>query len=51
MVVVSAAVEGSIDEVLVKRLISEAGGIPGEVYGSSTWEWQASWPSVHIQTH
>lgn len=35
MVVVSAAVEGSVDEVLVKRLISEAGGIPGEVYGKN----------------
>jgi hypothetical protein len=35
MVVISAAVEGSIDEALVKRLISEAGGIPGEVYGKN----------------
>lgn len=35
MIVISAAVEGSVDEVLVKRLISEAGGIPGEVYGKN----------------
>src|SRR3989304_7127405 len=35
MIVVSAAVEGSVDEALVKRLISEAGGIPGEVYGKN----------------
>jgi len=33
MIVVSAAVEGRVDEALVKRLISEAGGIPGGVYG------------------
>jgi hypothetical protein len=33
MIVVSAAVEGRVDEALVKRLISEAGGTPGDIYG------------------
>ena len=35
MIVISAAVEGSVDEVVVKRLISQAGGVPGEVYGKN----------------
>ena len=35
MIVISAAVEGSVDEVVVKRLIVDAGGIPGGVYGKN----------------
>jgi hypothetical protein len=30
---VSAAVEGTIDEIVAKKLIAHAGGIPGTVYG------------------
>lgn len=33
MVVISAAVEGLVDEAVVKSLISEAGGSAGQVYG------------------
>jgi hypothetical protein len=33
MVAVSSAVEGLVDEAVAKRLIIEAGGIPGPVYG------------------
>lgn len=33
MVVISAAVEGLIDEAVVKRLITEAGATVGPVYG------------------
>ncbi len=35
MVIISAAVEGSIDEVLVRRLVDAAGGVVGRVYGKS----------------
>jgi hypothetical protein len=35
MVVISAAVEGIVDEALVKRLILAVGGIPGEVFGKN----------------
>lgn len=35
MVVISAAVEGSIDEAVVRRLIVETGGTPGQVYGKN----------------
>lgn len=35
MVVISAAVEGSVDEAVVQRLILEAGGNPGPVYGKN----------------
>ena len=35
MVVISAAVEGITDEAVIKRLISEVGGIPGLVYGKN----------------
>ncbi len=34
-VVISAAVEGPSDEAIAKRLIVEAGGIPGPVFGKS----------------
>jgi len=34
-VVVSAAVEGIVDEAVVRRLIEHAGAIPGEVYGKN----------------
>ena len=33
MVVVSAAVEGLVDEAVIKSLIAEAGAVPGQVYG------------------
>jgi hypothetical protein len=33
MVVISAAVEGLVDEIVVKSLIAEAGAIAGQVYG------------------
>lgn len=33
VVVISAAVEGLVDEAVVKSLISEAGACPGQVYG------------------
>lgn len=35
MVVVSSAVEGLADEAVAKRLILEAGGLPGPVYGKN----------------
>jgi hypothetical protein len=35
LVVVSAAVEGIVDEAVVRKLIVEAGGRPGTVYGKS----------------
>lgn len=35
MVAVSAAVEGLIDEAVAKRLIVEAGAVPGPVYGKN----------------
>jgi hypothetical protein len=35
VVVISAAVEGSIDEAVVSRLISETGGTPEQVYGKN----------------
>ena len=35
MVFISAAVEGLVDEAVVKRLILEAGGTPGQVYGKN----------------
>lgn len=34
-VVVSAAVEGIVDEAVVRRLITVAGGLPGTVYGKN----------------
>lgn len=34
-VYVSAAVEGSVDEAVVQRLIAHAGGVPGTVYGKN----------------
>ncbi len=34
-VVISAAVEGDLDEAVVRRLIAHVGGLPGEVYGKS----------------
>jgi hypothetical protein len=33
MVVISAAVEGLIDEAVVKKLITQTGAVPGQVYG------------------
>lgn len=35
MIVVSAAVEGNVDEIIIRRLIAEAGGNPGTVYGKN----------------
>jgi hypothetical protein len=35
MVAVSAAVEGLVDEAVAKRIITEAGAIPGPVYGKN----------------
>lgn len=35
MVVVSAAVEGPVDEAVVRRLIAEVGGSPGKVFGKT----------------
>jgi len=35
LVVVSAAVEGIVDEAVVRKLIVQAGGRPGTVYGKS----------------
>lgn len=34
-VCVSAAVEGLVDEAVVRRLIEQAGGVPGSVYGKN----------------
>jgi hypothetical protein len=34
-VIVSAAVEGLVDEAVVQRLIDHAGGVPGPVYGKN----------------
>jgi hypothetical protein len=33
MVVISAAVEGVVDETVIKSLITEAGALTGQVYG------------------
>jgi ribosomal protein L25 (general stress protein Ctc) len=33
--VIAAAVEGIVDEAVARRLIREAGGIPGPVYGKN----------------
>ncbi|MEK7722283.1 MAG: hypothetical protein AAB359_07830 [Elusimicrobiota bacterium] len=35
MVVISAAVEGLVDEAVAKRLITEVGAIPGTIYGKN----------------
>jgi hypothetical protein len=35
VVVISAAVEGDLDEAVARRLITHAGGIPGPIYGKN----------------
>jgi hypothetical protein len=35
LVIISAAVEGIIDETVVRRIIVEAGGLPGTIYGKN----------------
>ncbi len=35
MVAISAAVEGTVDEAVVRRLILDSGGFPGQVYGKN----------------
>jgi len=35
LVTISAAVEGIVDETVVRRIIVEAGGLPGTIYGKN----------------
>jgi len=35
LVIISAAVEGIVDETVVRRIIVEAGGLPGTIYGKN----------------
>lgn len=39
MVIISAAVEGLVDEAVVKRIVRESGGIAGRVYGKNGKAW------------